>query len=672
MSATYFASRDSRETSEVVLSKCNDWMNTLQTNGYLDKLRRSLAAYHGNYYDSANGGHELSFGGEQGELVNIPVNHIHNLATHVLNMVTATRPTMEARATNTDYRSLTQTILANGLLDYYMRDKRLERYLKTAVEYAIVLGSGYIKMSWNSTSGELFEINEETGAPIYEGDVEFSNLSPFDVVVDSTREHQNHDWIVCRTWKNKWDLAAKYPELAEKIKALPTKNEMDTYRFDGLGSASTDDVAVFEFYHRRTEALPNGRYLFFLSPETVLYDGPMPYRQLPIFRISPSDILGTPYGYTTVFDLLPLQEALNSLFSTVLTNQSAFGVQNIIVPRGADIAVSQLAGGLNIIECNTQAGLPTSLNLTDTPPEIFKMIDMLRSEMETLSGVNSVARGDPAASLKSGAALAMVQSMALQFMSGLQASYVALIEDVGTSLIEILKDFAAVPRVAAIVGKTNRTEMKEFKGEDLSSVSRVIVDVGNPLAKTTAGRVQMAEQMLQMGLIKTPNQYFTVMNTGKLDMMHEGIQSELMLIKGENEEMMMGQSVAVLAIDEHRTHIIEHKAVLAHPELRKNPDLVRTVLEHIDQHIIALETTKPSLLMTLGQEPLPPPQAPLPPGAGPSDMMQPPQAGITGVEMGQDQIQGPGIEGGINMPNLPKPPGEFSNLPTDPANVALQ
>ena len=46
--------------------------------------------------------------------------------------------------------------------------------------------------------------------------------------------------------------------------------------------------------------------------------------------------------------------------------------------------------------------------------------------------------------------------------------------------------------------------MKEFTGDDLTSVNRVIVDVGNPLARTTAGRVEMAEQLLQMGVIKTP------------------------------------------------------------------------------------------------------------------------------------------------------------------------
>ena len=50
--------------------------------------------------------------------------------------------------------------LANGLLDFYMREKRLEVYLKRAVEYSIVMGAGYIKMEWNSTSGEIYDYIE--------------------------------------------------------------------------------------------------------------------------------------------------------------------------------------------------------------------------------------------------------------------------------------------------------------------------------------------------------------------------------------------------------------------------------------------------------------------------------------------------------------------------------
>ncbi len=84
------------------------------------------AAYNGAYYSTVQNGHKISFSGEQGEIANLPVNHLRNIAQNILVMITATRPAMEARAVNTDYKSLVQTKLANGLLDYYMREKRLE------------------------------------------------------------------------------------------------------------------------------------------------------------------------------------------------------------------------------------------------------------------------------------------------------------------------------------------------------------------------------------------------------------------------------------------------------------------------------------------------------------------------------------------------------------------
>ena len=164
-------------------------------------------AYHGAYFTGPDGSHKITFGGEQGELVNIAVNHLRNIAQHIQTMITSNRPLMRARATNTDYKSLAQTKLGNELLDYYMREKKMEKYLKRAVEYGVVMGSGFIKMSWNSTSGEVYDYNEETNTPVYEGDVEFVTLSPFDVVFDTTKETADFDWVVCRTFKNKYDIS---------------------------------------------------------------------------------------------------------------------------------------------------------------------------------------------------------------------------------------------------------------------------------------------------------------------------------------------------------------------------------------------------------------------------------------------------------------------------------
>jgi len=652
----YFASKDAEDLSAILEAKVDEQTNSLHSNGFHDKLRACYAAYHGAYYNSASDAHQIQFSGEQGELVQFPINHFRNFATHMLNMTTSNRPSLDCRAANTDYKSLVQTFLANNVLDYYLREKRVEIYLKKAVEYAIVYGAGYVIMEWDATSGEIVDYIEDTDTKIYEGDLIFENLSPFDVIYDNTKEAQNHDWVLIRRWKNKYDLAAKYTDRAEEIKELQTKSDLQKTRLGMTGILDkTDDVQVFEFYHKKTPSVPNGRYVMFLSNQIVLQDLPMPYKTLPVFRIAGSDVHGTPHGYTPMFDLLPLQEMLNSLYSTVATNQNAFGVQSVLMPRGSDISAKQI-GPLNIIDYNAQFGKPEALQLTSTPAELFKFIETIKSDMETISGINSVARGEPQASLKSGAALALVQSMALQFMSGLQQSYVQLMENVGTSIIDILKDFANTPRMIAIVGKTNRTEIQEFKGDDISDIRRVVVDVGNPLSKTLAGRTQMADNLIQYGEI-TPEQYVTLIHTGNLNSLTEATVQEEFLIRAENEALVRGEVPAAIFTENHAQHVESHRSVLFDPELKKDAALVERVQQHIQQHINLLQTTNPNTLILLKQQPMPPAGMQAAPpqeeGSGGAELAPPPQgAPETGAA-----VTGPEGES-ARMPNMPQVPAE--------------
>ena len=679
MSNVYYAADTAEKAVGYLTKKSSNWFNHLYHNRYLEKIRKSWMSYHGAYYaDGAGSGHEISFGGEQGELVNIAVNHYQNIAKHMLVMVTSTRPAFQPKATNTDHKTQVQTYLAHGILEYYMREKRLERYIKRAVEYAIVLGSGFIKMEWNATKGEIYDTIEpdedeiasfneegepldENGRilkpfPIYQGDIEFENLSPYDVVFDNTKETpDNHDWVLTRTFKNKYDLAAKYPEFEEEILSMFTKDQKQKGLRATLSFVDdTVDIPVYEYFHRRTEALPQGRYLLYLDRDVILLDTPIPYRNLPIYRIAPSDILGTPYGYSPMFDLMPMQDAVNSLYSTILTNQTAHGVQSILSPRGNDVKVSQVSDGMNFIEYNVVpeapgGGRPEALNLTQTPAEIFNFLQMIEKAMETVSGVNSVARGNPEASLRSGNALALVQSQALQFLSGLSQAYTQIIEDVGTGIIHLIQDFAKVPRIAEIAGKSNRSKVKEFIGDDIKGITRVIVDSGNPLAQTTAGRAEMASNLLQMGIIKTPEAYFSVLNTGRLDPIVQGEHDELLLITAENERLVDEEEIIAVDTDNHALHIREHKTVLADPEARFDAELVARTLAHIQEHIDALQQVDPNLLSITGQQPLAPAGG-SPPAAGGAP--QPNQAPTPAMD--DPNAQPSSVSGMPNMPQIPQ------------------
>jgi hypothetical protein len=661
---TYFAARDGKDAAEVLLDKATDWSNVLQTNGYLEKLRNCYSVYHGCLFGDATSGHAITFSGEQGELAQLPVNHVRNLAEHMKVMTLASRPSMEARAANTDYKSTAQVTLANGLLDYYMREKRLERYINQAVEMGIVLGAGYVKLEWDSTTGPILDEDDETGEKLYEGDLKFTNIDPFNVIFDINREDTNHDWIMVRTYKNKFDLAAKYPELEDKILALDTKDEKNRYTLQMFRKSKSDEVEVWTMYHKKTDAMPQGRELVFLSEEIILSDMALPYRRIPLFRISPNQIMGTPFGYSSLFDLLPLQEGINHLYSSIMSNNIAFSTQNIWVKTGSNIDVTNLGGGLNVLQSTEK---PETLNLLGTSPETYQLLSILEGKMEQLSGINSVTRGtpDPAQNLRSGNSLALVQSMAIQFQSGLQNQYVQLIEDLGVAVLEILQDYATTPRVASIVGVNNKANLIQFKGSDISSINRVIVDVGNPLARTTAGRVQMAEQLMQMKPEEfSIQQYAQVINTGRLDGMLESPVDQSNLIQQENERLTAGTPVVALIIDDHKEHILRHRIILNDIDIRNDEERSAVIFAHIQEHLDMATNGKPNVLQATNQQQLPPDPVPAP---APAPEVNAPQQNSAGQSPIAQVAEGSQQSLGQQLPGIPEPatpPAPFEELPT--------
>lgn len=671
----YFAARDSNEAAGAILQKASTYYNEISSNSYITKLTNMYKFYYGNFSKGKNESHTINFTGEEGELVSIPINMFRNLARHIINIITANRPVFEASAINTDYKSLSQTYLATGILDYYMREKNLETIVYDAVEMATVMGASYIDMEWNATAGTAQDFDPETGEHTYEGELEFTLYDPLSVVVDGTKENfYSQEWALVRKFENRYNLAAKYPEFRDKIMALPTKNTVYGYKLASFSNDDTDDIPVFKFYHKKTSAMPEGRYMLFVSKDVVLLDVPLPYRVMPLFRLTPSGIMGTPYGYSDMFDVYPIQEALNSVYSTILTNNDTFGVQNLYVQRGADLSHQNLGGGLNIVEGNSK---PEPLQLTATAPETYKFAQILEQLGETQSGINSVTRGNPEASLRSGNSLALVQSMSLQFQNTFQRNYVRFLEELGSNLIEILKDFADTPRMIAIVGKNKRSFMKEFTGDMISDVRRMTVAVGNPLAKSIAGRLEIANNLANMKLIKTPEQYFAVMETGRVDTLYEAEMQDIFLIKRENEDMLEGKQVFADILDRHSLHILEHRSVISDPDLRANPELTANVRNHIQEHIDMLRNVNPDLLMLIKEQPLNPEQfagnPSLPPGpnnpqGGPPPGL-PPSMGNQQSTLGSttDEIMDPSMMGSQqSSANLPNQPSVDADLLVNP------
>lgn len=676
--STYFAAAPGDDIAMELQAKVDEYYNYVVSANLVELWRKSYRAYYGMRQNTGASGWgvfdvgEVKASGDQGEITRVKVNQYSNLITHQLSMVIGQRPALECRARNSDAKSLISAMLGDGVVEYFMRERKIERNYFTAIETACVLSEGYVVLGWDPKAGKEYG-KGPNGSILYDGDLQATNFSPFQVIKDITKNSDDEqNWYITHSKRNKYDLMAKYPQLAGQIDGVSSDQTTANYRTfadpskviagTSFGSTDTDDIPYYEFYHKKTDALPDGRYTIFVNGDVKLFDGPLPFREVPVYRVAPRNILGTPFGWTPAFDVLALQDLLDKLYTIVSSNVLGSGVQNFWSPPNNNVQVSQLGGNRSLIESMVK---PEVLQLLSTPAEVYNYINKVESVMETLMGVSAVNRGDMPSQDMSGSAMAFMASQAINFNSQLGASANQLLESIGTGMVQILADFAATPRIAIITGKQNRPMMKTYTGQDLDAVNNVVCDATSALSKTTAGKISIADNLLKGGLIKTPQEYLTLIKTGNMEPMTRGPLMENFLIQQENEWLLEGKPVTALRIDEHAQHIEEHKTILSSPESRQNGQLVTNVLDHIQQHETEMQwmqANDPAFLAATKQAPLPfpapppppPPQLPASPQQGQPNLPGAP-AGISGTmnpatSTAQEaaQVKSP------NMPNLPK------------------
>lgn len=633
----YFAAMDKEEIVKELDERENEWFRHLHVSGLYSAMRRAYKAYYGENDVTKNG--KITSVGEAGELKAFISNEFRNFLLHIHNLTTQSKINYQPRATNSDAKSLQQSILSKSILDYYSRERDVQSFLSEATEYGIATTEAFIKLDWREYLGETVFMDKKSG------DVEYRVFQGMNVARDFTKQsYKKNQWYILREKVNKYDLAAKYPELEEgiiKLSNTDENSETRTFFDDHLrGNTTSDDIYIKEFWHEKSPALPQGRLVIYLSGSKVLYDGPLPYNKTHLYRLAPQDFLGTTHGYSVAIDLLPLQENLDALMSAAADATQRFLGQIIAVKKGDGFSMDDI-GGTKVVEYLEAP--PVSLDFSANTDPALSLINNILQRMGTISAINEVIRGQTPEGVTAGNALALIQAQAIQFNNNLARAYAKLSEDVGTGTLDLLKQFADSPRTIFILGENNRGKIQSFKKEDISSVSRVVVEVVNPIESTYQGRKALSDEWVQKGLL-TPQKQLIFMRTGNLEAETQGIESEYMLIKQENEALARGETVPVVVTELHMEHLQEHRSVLSSLEAKSNPLIIQAALSHIQEHLNMLRTADPQMLQAFNQPSLQAPPAPAPQGGaapGPIEANNPP------------------------APNAP--PADLPNPPTDPA-----
>lgn len=630
------------------------YRNALKSGDIYPRWVRSYRCYHA-FADGQSG--DGSFLGRRGSKGQRAVTRNSRTATdarHAISIISQAVPAIDGLPVNSAPESLAQVRLVKRLFEYYMERRQLGReYYKAAVG-SFKFGTYWIFFDWDPFAGQPLETPEPIGAlpegqppdapdtrPTRQttGDVLYRARSPLDVVIDLHQSGQ-HDWMMVADSASRWELIARYPNAKEELQSLPSlaqeRDQQWGSDFRVLGqdkSSESDLVRVWTLYHRKCRAMPQGRMLAAVSEDCWLFEGPLPYEEIPAVELVAGDrIEGTPWSDSPMFHATGTQAAIDRALSAWITNILATAHQLVSI-SDPKFEIAEISDGVSAIinKPDIQGGEPKGISLSAPQVEQERLVEALKQDIDGTFATNSVIRGEPDANIRSGAFAGLMVQQAITFLNPAQYSFQRGVEQGGNHLLAILKRFADKPLIAELAGPGGEWRQQAFSQQDISGIHRIYAKPANPATQTAAFRKSVADELLERGLIRTPAEYLAMISTNEPSIADEDAETELINILRENEVMLKSAQdpasapqpviagvpppppVMVLITDNDPLHIRKHAAVLDEPTARTNPMLVKVVTDHILAHYQQALTKPPPLAAMLGQ----PSAAPLPAPAGP-------------------------------------------------------
>lgn len=597
-SDTYWAADpDETYVVESLAARHGDWC-VWQSNPIVQAWVRNLMAYYSTVFRASNIDTSLIFSGRQGELVEMMVPEARSLVGDLVSLLTKRRLAYQTLVRpNAKSDALRDARFGNSLIDQILDHERVDVKQKTLCEGSLVAGQWFIGALWRPDLGAFWD-RDEFGRAVMKGKAEIITPTVFDVLYNHLiPEWEKVPWVDIRVPRLRWDLVAQYPHLRDEILGLEPIGSgsgpwMWSTEMDG-----DDMVWAYYFIHRPTAALPNGRIIYYSSPETIYDDAKNAYETIPLERMAPSPILGTGFGYPFFSDLLPAQEMLDHTFSAIATNHGGLAVKNIAAPKGSGVTRQDI-GGMNLFTFNPMpnmpdGGMPKTLDLLGSNAECYKFAEILSERMERISKINGALRGTPPAGVTSGRAIATLVQNALEFINDTGKALELTMEQVVMHAVNCYKNFAKVDQDLVMYGRNNQAKMSTFNKEDLQNFAAVKVSAINPLMQTQSGRSDLAKELKAEGFITTGGEYMQILEGAPPEKVMRRQMSAQDLIDMENQMLMDGEEPPVLSTDDHGAHYQQHMELLNDPYVRQSSRSVAAVMAHADKHVQQSQSVDP-------------------------------------------------------------------------------
>lgn len=347
---------------------------------------------------------------------------------HVSNFIYSTIESMRPILFDQDPRFEAIPVTAEGMqysndittvLDWEWHRTNMQELLLANSIYTFTVGTSIVMLKYEYNKNPKSEVDGEV-CPV--------KVSPFNVFPDPLATSvEDAEYIIYADYMHMNKLKQKFPDKAEYITGGDiTFSELVNDRDEN--ARLDNQVLVLEVWCRdyafeedeedktkKKMKYPHGRVLT-IAPELdlILEDKKNPYHtgRFPFFLFKDIDVPFQFWGEGEVKWLLSPQKQANDLYNQIIDNAKHTANMQWIIDKNAGIPKGELTNRPGLIVRKN----PGSEVRRDSPPSmpmyVQQMIETLKGDIEVISGVHDVTRGQTPSGIQSAAAIVALQEAA--------------------------------------------------------------------------------------------------------------------------------------------------------------------------------------------------------------------------------------------------------------------
>lgn len=338
-------------------------------------------------------------------------NHIAPMVESRIAKLEKLRPKLSVRAFSDEDADVKTAKLATGVLRYAQERIRFAETASKVTIWAEVCGSGFYKVAWDEKGGRQVAV-DENGAPVYEGEVSVTAVSPFEIYPDKLSAESVEELgsliharvVTVDEVYERFGVEVQGVETSELTLTGYSEPSAGKLPLDSVGMRATAEkvgVILIERYQRPSGKFPDGK-LEIVAGGKLLYTGALPYingeRSERVFPFVKQDCMRLPsafFGASIVDRLIPVQRAYNAVRNRKheFLNRLSMGVLTV---EDGSVDIDELSEeGLQpgkILVYRQGGKAPEMLDTGSLPAEFAVEEEWLEKEFALISGVSDLSK----------------------------------------------------------------------------------------------------------------------------------------------------------------------------------------------------------------------------------------------------------------------------------------